>query len=157
MNIVFLDIDGVVCNHRVCWARPRGVQELSSQAWIDPISVAAVNRICMDADAKLVVSSTWKSYPNIDVILRTMGILADFHPSMITPGGGGFRGDSLVLWEDENGKPKNYVILDDCSDFHPFQKPHLVLTDPEDGILTRHIKQALEIFGLHQSSDLLIM
>ena len=149
MNIVFLDIDGVVCNHRVCWARPRGVLELSSQAWIDPISVAAVNRICADADAKIVVSSTWRNFKDIDVILRTMGILADYHPSYTTTKPGGIRGDQIKAWMDDNGRPSNYVILDDDSDFLKEQLPHLVQTDHEDGILTRHIKRALEIFGLH--------
>ena len=53
MNVIFLDFDGVLNSVRSCLA-------FKTFNTFDPVSVRLVNRLCDLADARIVVSSSWR-------------------------------------------------------------------------------------------------
>lgn len=139
MNYVFLDIDGVLNNlGSICaFGNP--------SKYLDPVSVALVARLCTEAPALIVVSSSWRTgnTPEVENALRMAG--AEKITGFIvgeTPYLGKRRGEEIQQWLLDQSKPDTrYVILDDDSDMltdQPFVK-----TTFEDGFRFRHYLEAL--------------
>ncbi len=59
MRVIFLDIDGVLNSHRTAAAYREPLMRK-----LDPVSVKLLHRIVSKADAKLVISSTWRLDPD---------------------------------------------------------------------------------------------
>ncbi|GHB33672.1 hypothetical protein GCM10007094_23080 [Pseudovibrio japonicus] len=80
-------------------------------------------------------------------LYQMMGLInldADCHDQFKTPYPevGEIRGDQIDRWLAANSDVTNWIILDDESDFHDHQKPRLIQTSMEDGILLSHFTQA---------------
>jgi hypothetical protein len=117
MKIIFLDIDGVLNSKSTC-QRHRGV------TGIDPFTVAIFHRIISATDAQIVLSSSWRRFPDgrVEIEKRVMKCL-DITPSSKN----GFRGDEIREWLANHPEVQRYAILDDGSDFHEDQ-PHFKTT-----------------------------
>lgn len=154
MNIIFLDIDGVLNSSRVYasgFTRPYdwdGCYLHKEAAKFDPIAVGLINQLAKKADAKIVISSAWRQdHSVVDLrALLTIGRLAveriidkTIHMH------GDQRGLEVKEWLDRHDVDK-YVIFDDGCDFLPGQM--LIRTDNDDGFVWRHYKQACEVFGI---------
>ena len=125
MNIIFLDIDGVIVTHRSSF---KGVRRPDSTACDMIVS------LCTDYNAKIVISSVWRKQSLENIIsaynhqcwqklytfLHTNWRTSDSNTS--------FRGDEIKEWLDHN-QVDNYIIFDDDSDFQDAQKSHLILTN----------------------------
>lgn len=144
LKIVFLDIDGVLNN------RGTAIALGSTSEFLDPVSVALVDRLCEQADAHIVLSSSWRigGVERVQADLQRLGAkcLADrivaVTPDLRDPNA--TRGDEIAAWL-EVGKPDRYVIIDDEGDMHPWQ--HLVQTTFEDGFRLRHYVAAMKILA----------
>lgn len=137
MKVLFLDIDGV-CNS-AAWVK-RG-----NNPWhgTDPEAVKLVRRIIKETKCDVVLSSTWRLYPEARaVVKRDVCHFIDVTKDM--QGGEKWgvteRGHEVQEWLDRHPAVTQYAILDDNSDFLPHQ--WLFKTTWKKGI-TEDIAQAV--------------
>lgn len=138
MKIIFLDIDGVL-NYHSCFDNLTENSDVVTPehniAW-NKRCVRELNRILDKTDAKIVVSSTWRSLNYLySMIVNDMGIkegsiigrTPDRLP--ITMYGGTCRGDEIKAWlVNTDIITENIVILDDDDDMGDLMG-YLVQTD----------------------------
>lgn len=118
MKVLFLDIDGV-CNSGA-WAK----QGNSMWHGTDPAAVALVRRIIAETGCKVVLSSTWRLYPEARaVVKRDVCNFIDYTVDLQRGAKRGVvaRGEEVKLWLDSHPEVTQYAILDDDSDFLPDQ------------------------------------
>lgn len=147
-NIIFLDMDGVVCNLRACIAM--GNDGVSS--YLDPIACMLVKRLCVDNNAQIVMSSAWRDMYDKDAMMAILNascpglgelILQDpkwwktapwVHCDNERERETSDRGREIENWIFNNSSRfNNYVILDDMDDMRPLQD-NLVRCSTYDGI-----------------------
>lgn len=138
LKILFLDIDGVV-NCATTAQRHRGV------IGIDPYMALLVDRIVQATGCKIVLSSTWRLWPDSrEEVRKQVGEFMDVTPSMPLQGGAEMceRGKEIKAWIKEweserkpapwlsvkGEKIDRYAILDDNSDMLPEQLPNFFKT-----------------------------
>ncbi|GAB3546380.1 HAD domain-containing protein [Spirosoma fluminis] len=139
MNVIFLDIDGVL-NSELFYLS--SIQEKKKQLrkkaksedieWreyhleqIDPKSVGLLNSIIEKTDAKVVLSSSWRksnSKEYMQSLLEEQGFKGELIDR--TPIGDGQRGKEIDAWLAVNPRIERYVILDDDSDMTEHQLQH---------------------------------
>lgn len=169
MRVLFLDIDGVL-NSRA-WDKERASytngmlrppdnfwrkepQHIRRKLWdLDPKAVETLVRIIIDYDFKVVISSGDRIGESIEYFEHLFklsdaefpeGRIIGMTPCMATD----HRGDEIEAWL-QSADPCEYLIIDDRSDFHHYQKPHWIQTDPRTGLQPWHH----EIVGLHLERD----
>lgn len=118
MKVLFLDIDGV-CNSGQ-WAKA------GNDMWhgTDPKAVALVRRIIKETDCKVVLSSTWRLYPEArEVVARDVCKFIDCTVDLQAGAKRGYvpRGEEVYEWLGRHTGIECYAILDDDSDFLPYQ------------------------------------
>lgn len=146
-NIVFLDMDGVLCNPRACLAMGNVG---GGYSYLDPIACMLVRKLCDECNARIVISSAWRqefskeamqailsaNCPNLGNYIwpsihwwRTTVCAYEIGVSDTSD-----RGREIKDWIDNNEtKFNNFVILDDMADMRPLQDG-LVRCDPYDGM-----------------------
>lgn len=148
MKIIFLDVDGVL-NHRGSFGpgMPSGTKRIA------PECVAALNSIVENTGASIVVSSTWRAYPNYSKILRDAGVSGSIigrTPNTVRFDGSSVnirsRGEEIQQWITEAGYVEKFVILDDDDDMGDLL-PMLVQTSFEAGLTESHANCAVKILG----------
>lgn len=163
--LAFLDIDGVFTSARVQFGGPN-----PHDMWnrFDPVAVDFMNRLHDRVDGlKFVLISTWKENLSMNETMNIQWILAAFRNA-------GFRGDFFYPWktnpynDKELQKPgmnradeikdylanygtgiRDFIIFDD-NDYgfdKVLGKKRFIRTDPENGMLLRHMKDALSLVG----------
>ena len=157
MNIIFLDIDGVVATPLSVVAYPD-----NGKLWsIDPTLIKAVAQVAKLAEAKVVISSTWRYHHNFCTMHDLLcgfgvGDILYSGDAWKTPQLRGIRGNEIDAWlkarEAECVEITNYVILDDDDDFTDHQKDkHFIHTNGMIGFTFDNYLDTLEIFGLRDS------
>lgn len=112
MKVLFLDIDGVVNCKTTFQTMEKGA------IYLDPYMALLVGKIQLDTGCEVVLSSSWRHYPpDIEAVEQRIVKLYDKTPSLDS----GFRGDEIAAWLGEHPEVTRYAILDDESDFHPWQ------------------------------------
>ena len=162
--LVFLDIDGVFTSSRVHYAH-NAVYEMWHR--FDPVAIDFMNKIHDRYAVEFVLISTWKNYLRNDDSTIEHWIRSAFANS-------GFRGNFAEMWKTDpdnlwiNKPPpydrsheikdylaeyatdvKDFIIFDD-NDYN-FEKVlgvrRWVRTDPENGLLYKHMKNAQSLMG----------
>ena len=159
MKVIFLDIDGVLVNHR-SWDRERHFDHLPA----DERCVRALNRILAASGAVIVVTSTWRLDRDLaelreilNVRFGVTGQVIDKTPRIareVFPGEGysrlqvaAGRGDEIAAWlaaGDSHHDIQSFVILDDDNDMGEFLN-RTVLTDCKEGLSEADADRALTI------------
>jgi HAD domain in Swiss Army Knife RNA repair proteins len=154
VNVVFLDIDGVL-NSDAWFARspPRdwGLDHL------DPEAVARVERLASDTAARIVISSTWRLVCPLDDIRAMLAakglraLIVDCTPEIPAEfAEGRVRAKEIASWLDAHAchaprrgdEPvERFVILDDLEDFGPLER-FCVRTRFATGLLDEHVIRA---------------
>lgn len=159
MNLIFLDIDGVL-NCQLHYESTVGKKAMrkavkagdvdkgeyyASQLCLERISW--LNELCKECDAKVVISSTWrmgKTVEELQSILNNSGAtftIIDKTPDLRADGC--LRGNEIYKWICDNSENvcgikyyeyKSYVIIDDDSDMLLWQAPHFFKTDNYSGL-----------------------
>lgn len=162
--LVFLDIDGVFTSSRVNTAH-----NASYEMWhrFDPVAIDFMNRIHDTYPVEFVVMSTWKNFIDAKSKQTEHWIRSAF-------GNSGFRGqfadpwktDPEELWINRKGLDRgdevkeyldtyatdveDFILFDDNS--YNFEralgKRRLVRTDPDDGLLHKHMLNAQSLIGV---------
>lgn len=148
MNIIFLDIDGVLNCELFFKKRQADIiadyeQQPHPANMLCPERIDWFNDLCKKADCKVVISSTWRmsGLNYCEAALKLMG--ADFEIIGMTPlSKHGVRGVEIQDWIKLNtellGKEYydfyTYVIIDDDSDMLKNQAEHFFQTDTYSGL-----------------------
>lgn len=182
MKIIFLDIDGVICTHRMHVSglakkyRGDGLVK-DGDAWMtdfDPVSCGLLLRICQEHEnVKIVLSSYWRLFDkDYDLFLARLetycpeliGYLlmpTEEYPEMYrTPDLiNGRRDWEISTWLQRYSSVlgvDNYVIIDD-EDFrdkiNETHKGHFVKCDMYDGFGFSDFLKCEEIFGADAGND----
>lgn len=154
MNIIFLDIDGVLNDEK--WERICREESLTSdkvdETRIDPAKIGLINQLVVRTNAKIVISSSWRQTFGLLVcsqMLKRRGLIADIvdvTPTLINK----CRGDEIQVWLQNNEalNVTNFVILDDSSEMNNVSQ-HLIKTDPRFGLTQEHVERALRMLMRH--------
>lgn len=149
MNIIFLDMDGVLASARMAMAS----SDKGLWSSVDIHAARFLSKVAREWPAKIVISSTWRinvEHHNWQYIFQGTDLFNQFHNCWKTPiTSKGFRGNEIDLWIKNNNFTGNYLILDDNQDFHDHHEKHLILTDVYDGMLFKHYKKILDKTQLH--------
>lgn len=148
MNIIFLDIDGVLNNHRFASLMNQlyggngygggfrtNNPKYKDVKW-DFYNVGNLKTLMHKTHARIVISSSWRRFHTQDHF-KAMFQLYGLPPARIIGNTilqtlpGWIRGDAINKYISDYNIT-NYVILDDAADFYPGQI--LVRTDPEYGL-----------------------
>lgn len=144
-RIAFVDLDGVVNNHD--WSYKGHMTS------IDPTMMARLNRILVETNAKVVISSSWRHIihkgemtpKGFDFLLATHGMVGG-RVIGCTPRAFEIssRGWEIENWLEENGRPDRYVVIDDMdlSDMHP-----AVVVDGRVGLTDDDVERAIAILN----------
>lgn len=119
MKVLFLDIDGV-CNSAEYAERRFKETGKGGLLGIDQILAKRVRRIVKETDCKVVLSSTWRLYPNArDQVRRDVVGFIDVTPNFQAgeQNGRTERGYEIQDWLDRHQEVEVYAILDDDNDF----------------------------------------
>lgn len=156
-NIIFLDMDGVLCTNRACIAMGNTGSGFS---YLDPVACMLVRRLCEECNAKIVISSAWRiihdqfamrailnaNCPNLGNYVwpsniwwrTTTNSYTNFEESCITSD----RGREIRNWiQNHESEFNNFCILDDMADMRPLQDS-LVRCDVFDGMGYREYHKA---------------
>lgn len=159
MNIIFLDIDGVLNSTNYMVYCDQNNIPFHPNNQMDPATVARLNHLTDATQAKLVVSSTWRlsfhkmpdALERLQDCLRGYGITGEiigFTPSAwdltLIPQYGEQRGAEIQAWLEENPNIEKFVILDDSADMGKLL-PHLVRTSTEIGLTDIEVTKIKEI------------
>lgn len=108
MKVLFLDVDGVL-NSAEWFARQMPPVDMAS---CDPKAVKRVLRVLEQTGATLVLSSTWRHYPELLDKLKTVyGLpISDVTPDT------GHRGDDIELWLFDHPGVVAFAVIDDDTD-----------------------------------------
>jgi len=141
MKILFLDFDGVMDTAYYDMVLTRAGQAPCDQYGVkfDPACVACLKQIIDETDARIVVTSTWKTMMRFPEFLA-MWRGRDLPGTVIdtTPNKAGVRGVEIAAWLEECRVPCRYAIVDDldASNFLDDQIPHLFVVNPWEGLDT---------------------
>lgn len=149
MKVVFLDVDGVLNSRRTSIAfggiphniTPRDV------AMLDPVGLGLIRNIVRAADAKVVLSSTWR----LTHEWQDVGKAFDLPIIGATPRGtlnGYERGHEIKAWLDDHAEVTHYAIIDDDSDMLEQQKPYFVHTSGFDGFTWKNAEKLAQVLGI---------
>jgi len=139
VNIVFLDIDGVLNN----------VASLAEGIHLLPEKAILVHRICQETDARIVISSSWRigrSLNRMQDLLQCAGCWSTVLD--VTRELPGPRGNEIQDWLDSGVvNIDNYLILDDDDDMLDSQREFFIHTDIQTGLMSRELPRAIEILN----------
>ena len=151
MRIVFLDFDGVL-NSRALVDRS-AAPHAPGLGLLAEDAVARVERLCVDAGAGIVVTSTWRLTFDLSALrsmLRAKGLFTapvlDVTPMIPHKRG---RGQEIQLWLDTAPRGRDWpvagmVILDDEPDMLHLM-PWLVQSSFDTGITEAHLVTAKSV------------
>lgn len=146
MNIIFLDIDGVLNSSRtdIVLGEEKKVSNL------DPIGLGLVRDLCHECDAVICLISDWRLYWDIHKLAEELELPIIFETDNY--GEEGFRGDEI---EDvlSSGVGDKYVIIDDIDQILESQRKNFVKVDDSEGFIYRDYLKAIDIFGMELTKE----
>jgi hypothetical protein len=163
-NIIFLDMDGVLCNARACIA----VGNNSTYTYLDPIACLLVKRLCTENNARLVISSSWRNSHNKASFQALLNAACPGLGELVWDDERWWKTASMVAsneWLETSDRGleiadwvgwnrlsfNNFIILDDMADMRPVQD-NLVRCSTYDGIGFFQYEEAGKILQ-HPFSD----
>jgi hypothetical protein len=147
--VIFLDFDGVL-NTEQYQARLAVDGKPTKDAWgplFDPRAVDNLRLIIDNADAAIVISSSWRyahSLGSLRMMWELRGLPGEIFDTLACGATYISRGEEIECWLDKHGRP-DYVIIDDLDDFFPAQQPRYVETNPIVGITEADAQKAIKM------------
>ena len=138
MRVIFLDIDGVMAP----------IPYRKEPEEFSLIAVRSLNYLVDKTDAKIVISSLWRTLYKWDVLLEILakngiksvpiGRTQEFANFME-------RENEIQAWLDDNPDVTNYVILDDMEGLFDKLESNLVPINEFNGLSPQDVEDACEI------------
>ncbi len=154
MNVLFLDIDGVLNSAKWYGNRPHrflkdNPEESDWECEFDPSAVATLKKLMHDvSDLQIVISSTWRLNYELDEFKRRFSKMLSIEPGRVidkTPRLGTIRGLEIQDWLTRNPQVKKFAIIDDDSDMGDLMD-NLFKTSWQDGMQPEHAKNIANFF-----------
>lgn len=147
INVIFLDIDGVLNSYRTIRRTAGGY------VFVGNNQMKRLRRIVIETGAKVVLSSDWRynrddpkynsDFLELEKELFKYGIrLYGFTPELPSA----HRGMEIDLWLKDHSEVNNFVILDDRTDIEP-NKGHWVQTVMSRGLGAAEAEDAIRILN----------
>lgn len=156
MNIIFLDFDGTIVTKQSEALASLLDDEIDFHAtykdWmarkIDPVLLNNVKILQQTFNAKIVISSAWRYFDDLDTLRRYLQERGDIDPASIidqTPYSDDCRGWEIRDWLKANSVT-NYLILDDDEDVKAFPEAinHWIQLNPKFGFTKEKLQEALQ-------------
>lgn len=142
MNIVFLDIDGVINTLQI----DENLQPYLGNEETGPNNIQAIrwlNKLCLSCHAKIVISSSWRhmGFQKCRDCLYASGLSKDIEIIDFTPTTFGERGEEIGLWLKVHPEVERFVILDDDTDMAGLEE-HLIKCNQHIGFSADEYNQA---------------
>lgn len=165
MNIIFLDIDGVLNSEESIVrfyeeAMSKGQPNYNCDEIFPKEYMNNLKELVEETDSKIVISSTWRMfYPDNDKWFKLMSNLKEYNldTKVIdrTPYTSKKRGDEIRMWLSEHPEVSNFVIIDDDSDMCEFTETKLAKSSWKNGF-TKEVKdKALMILKCISNADMI--
>ena len=149
MNIVFLDMDGVLVHHRC----PHDGGTFITNG--DPVCVERLARILRGANARIVLHSTWAYVDSREYLInwfRGFGIDKFLHPDFIcmsTDPGKRDKAEAIDTWLSEHPDVDRYIILEDeqlygITDARRGKLIHILAGWEKGGLQDKHVETAIK-------------
>lgn len=157
MNIIFLDVDGVLNSEESVirfhdekvsrGEEPYACDEIFPEEYLNNLK-----ELIELTDSKIVVSSTWRMwFPDGCHWKKLMSNLNEYvldrYVIGITPRLQTKRGEEIRAWLKKHPETTNFVILDDDSDMCEFTETNLAQTSWKTGFTRDVLAKALKILG----------
>jgi len=151
LNVVFLDIDGVLCTRKAAgWTR-RGKPFVKGLLIRRPVrafdrgAIERLNTLCSENSAHVVVTSMWRIDRDVPSILKQVGFSGAFHNDWHTDIEGPTRADEVNRWLLAHQTSSFIVIDDKLQGVEPLVQ-HLVLVDNYHGFEWCDLDRASQMF-----------
>lgn len=145
MNIIFLDIDGVLNSDNYYRMVDRSLKDWSR---FDPSAIILIKKLIVEFELKIVISSTWR-FGVVKLLndeLKKSDLIQYLHKDWKTPQiHPSHRGQEIKLWLDNHPEVKHYLIFDDDENILHEQKPKFIKTGLFEGMIEEHYYQARKI------------
>lgn len=149
MNIIFLDVDGVInsVNNLIKVYNETHKSHSAYNYPFDPNCLENLKELVIETNSSLVISSTWRhSKKGMKKLLEALNKY-DLDKLVIgcTPSLGLSRGAEIKKYLSESifSEDINFVILDDDSDMEDLL-PYLVHTNRQDGLTKENVQHAIK-------------
>ncbi|MCO7186091.1 HAD domain-containing protein [Tenacibaculum sp. XPcli2-G] len=158
MNILFLDIDGVLNSRQWHSSENCKILEITVKRFFDPACVEYLNKIVNETETKVVISSSWRilrSLQNLQDLFKSIGFTGKIFGktedlSIFEPDTPNLRGVEIQNWIKDNQKhfktPIKYVIIDDENEFFSHQEQFFFQTNPDIGLDTTITEKIITFF-----------
>lgn len=155
MNIIFLDVDGVLNSHCRFYGKNldefhKSQQEIGyPKNQVEPRCVDLLNQLISATDSKIVMSSTWRhdnTVQQTQELCDLWGIKGEVIGNTPHLGEGCVRGNEIYKWLQDNKQNfdiTNYIILDDDSDMLLWQAKHFFHCDNFCGLTPNVVYKAI--------------
>jgi len=158
MNLIFLDIDGVLNSD--LWYQKQHHQTQTLLDHLDPHCVLQLNKVLRRTEAKVVLSSNWRKHHTtafITAALQQVGFEGDLlgtTPDLTSKNQDFIRGNEILKWCRENEallgcryqSYKTYAIIDDKNDMLYWQRNHFFQTDRYCGLTPSKAAEIIQHF-----------
>lgn len=137
MKVVFLDVDGVLNKHR------------DPPFHICPDRAAKVMRLAQEAGAGIVLSSSWRQWPDAVKRLTDAGFVFVGQTPHTVGRNCITRAEAIIAYLDLHPEVTRYVVLDDDPSpaGHPVLSNRAVLVAWVDGLTDRDVERARTILA----------
>lgn len=146
MNIIFLDIDGVLNSIEYLTEKYNELKRaLKQEEMLDPICIKYLKEIVDKTNSKIVITSSWKIF-DLDILNN---VFSKYNLKIydVTKNYGDKRGKEIREWLSLNNDVSNYIIIDDdiFKDYIGFEDK-IVQTSMYKGrgLNLKHVKDAIE-------------
>lgn len=162
MNLIFLDIDETLnCIANTIRCKHLKIDAFDFQGF-NPVSIGLLRELVTLADAKIVLSSTWRMHyksfedcqNDFEAQLEKHFNWPEFPIIGMTEVLDGCRGDEIKHWLSLHHYT-NYVIIDDSRDMLEDQMNHFVRVDYREGFNFKNFIKCLNIFGIESHFQLM--
>ncbi|QQS34790.1 MAG: hypothetical protein IPM56_11010 [Ignavibacteriales bacterium] len=146
MNIIFLDIDGVMNSERYY---RRVNMKAPDWARFDPESVRLLKLLLDEFDARLVITSSWRfgAAEMLNRELNRYSLKKYLHKNWKTDLiGANERDKEINSWLKKSIDVKNFLILDDVDSYSGILRNHFVKTDIKTGFGVNEFELCREFF-----------
>ncbi len=161
LALVVSDFDGVL-NRRDQWVKYDEVRRNKQfgRAWyipwcakrmLDATMVGRLARLCVEGDAHLVISSSWRDEYALGEFADMLGVHGFPRERVLGKigregNGYGNRGEAIARWIRRSGNDvRAHVILDDCTHEQGIAGDAVIRTDADVGLTDRDVERALAI------------
>lgn len=152
MDIIFLDIDGVLrTTASDIWWSDKLIQPIPDSIFkrrFSPTSVSLINQLVNITKAKIVITSTWKTFYKFEDLKKELfsrGLVSDIID--ITPVLQN-RGTEIQCWLDINSVNKYAVIDDNINDIIDHINPgKIIKCSPSIGFTEIEFEKAIDLLA----------